>query len=160
MAQSVDLSEYSKRELKNTARAIRSLGPEATKEAQQQISKLSEFALQKIQAAAWSDREAVPAKIALGGRVRRKSLIAELAFGFVRQTFSGGATSQINTKDDPGGPGILGGWEFGSKTRKQFPQWSKEGRFIYPTLRAIQPDIVNSWEEVATSVIRKWSSGR
>lgn len=160
MPQAVELSAYSKRELKSTARAIRSLGDEAKDEAQQAVGKLTSFALQKIQQTAYSDKEAVPYRIAMGGRIRKKSLIAEIGFGFARQQLSGGATTQINERDTPDGPGILGGWEFGSKTKSQFPAWAKEGRFIYPTLRAIQPDIVAEWERVSTEVIRKWSRGR
>lgn len=158
MAQSVDLSEYSKRELRDTAKAIRSLGDEAKKDAQEAISKISQFGLTKIQQKAYSLGEPVPAAIAASGRIRKTSVLAEIAFGSRRQ-LTGGATTQINTRD-ANGPGILGGWEFGSKLRKQFPSWAKEGRFIYPTLKAIQPDILKAWEEVATSVIRKWSRGR
>lgn len=157
MAKAVELSAYSKRELASTARAIRSLGPEAKQEAQQAISKISEFGLRKIQQKAYSLGESVPRAIADSGRIRKSSVLAEIAFGSRRQ-LTGGATTQINTRE-VSGPGILGGWEFGSKTRQQFPNWSKEGRFIYPTLKAIQPDIVQAWEDVATSVIRKWSRG-
>ena len=155
MAQAVELSAYSKRELRKTAAVIRSLGDEAKTEAQQAIRDISRFGLSKIQMAAGAKGETVPRLIAESGRIRQKSLTAEIAFGSRRQ-LSGGATTQINTRDDAG-PGILGGWEFGSKTRPQFPAWAKEGRFIYPTLKAIQPDIVSAWEQVAESVIRKWA---
>jgi hypothetical protein len=45
---------------------------------------------------------------------------------------------------------------------KQFPVWSgREGRgsrgwFIYPTLRAVQPDIVKKWEQGFSKIVKEY----
>ena len=84
----------------------------------------------------------------------KSSKIGELSFGFVSQKFSGGGT----TKD------LWGGTEFGSNKFKQFPIWSgqspkgagSQGWFIYPTLREIQPDIIDKWENAFDRILKEW----
>ncbi len=64
----------------------------------------------------------------------------------------GGATTQT----------LWGGIEFGSNKFKQFPAYSgRQGRgsrgwFIYPTLRRIQPELINKWEESFNRIIKEW----
>jgi hypothetical protein len=75
-----------------------------------------------------------------------------LSFGFVSQKFSGGGTTQQ----------LWGGYEFGSNKFKQFPIWSgsqgrgSKGWFIYPTLRAEQPNIIAKWENAFTEILKEW----
>lgn len=159
----LDVSAYTKKELRQLAKLLRDMGDEATAEAQQIGGKLAAFGLAKIQAAA-STRGTAASRIADGAKVRKKSKMAEIAFGFASQRFTGGGTTQINSGTN-GGPGLLAGLEFGSSTYAQFPKWSgksptgrgSRGYFIYPTLRAIQPDIVEEWTKSLDSIIKKWS---
>ncbi len=64
----------------------------------------------------------------------------------------GGATTQT----------LWGGIEFGSNKFKQFPAYSgRQGRgsrgwFIYPTLRRIQPELINKWEQSFDRIIKEW----
>jgi hypothetical protein len=75
-----------------------------------------------------------------------------MSFGFAAQKFSGGGTTQQ----------LWGGYEFGSNKYKQFPIWSgREGRgskgwFIYPTLKAEQPQIVSQWAEAFSQIVKVW----
>jgi hypothetical protein len=75
-----------------------------------------------------------------------------MSFGFASQKFSGGGTTQQ----------LWGGYEFGSNKYKQFPIWSgREGRgskgwFIYPTLKAEQPQIVSQWAEAFSHIVKVW----
>jgi hypothetical protein len=75
-----------------------------------------------------------------------------MSFGFASQKFSGGGTTQQ----------LWGGYEFGSNKYKQFPIWSgREGRgskgwFIYPTLKAEQPQIVSQWAEAFSQIVKVW----
>jgi hypothetical protein len=91
-------------------------------------------------------------RIATGAVVSKSSKIGEISYGFARQKFSGGGTTQQ----------LWGGYEFGSNKFKQFPVWSgREGRgsrgyFIYPTLRAQQPQIIAQWEAGFSKIVRKW----
>jgi hypothetical protein len=75
-----------------------------------------------------------------------------MSFGFASQKFSGGGTTQK----------LWGGYEFGSNKYKQFPIWSgREGRgskgwFIYPTLKAEQPQIISQWAEAFSQIVKVW----
>jgi hypothetical protein len=75
-----------------------------------------------------------------------------MSFGFASQKFSGGGTTQQ----------LWGGYEFGSNKYRQFPIWSgREGRgskgwFIYPTLKAEQPQIVSQWAEAFSQIVKVW----
>jgi hypothetical protein len=94
----------------------------------------------------------VASPIAAGSRVSKSSKIGEISIGFASQKFSGGGTTQQ----------LWGGSEFGSNKFKQFPVWSgKEGRgsrgwFIYPTLRAEQPYLIDQWENAFDRIIKEW----
>jgi hypothetical protein len=106
----------------------------------------------KVTAAAGGRPNKAAIRIAQGSRVSKSSKVGEISYGFVSQKFSGGGTTQQ----------LWGGYEFGSNKFKQFPVWSgREGRgsrgyFIYPTLRAEQPHIINEWENAFTKILKEW----
>jgi len=159
---------YSKRELNQISRVLRNMGEIAKKDAQQKIQELAAKELAAIRVTAAS-RGKVAQRIAEGGQVKKSSLQGEIKFGFASQKFSGGATTQFNTRNDPPGnrPGIGGGYEFGSKKYPNMPRWSgpmpkgpgSRGWFIYPTVRALQPTIIKEFEEIVTSMLKEWSDG-
>lgn len=142
---------YDKADLRRITSAFKAMDDEATSAAKRESSALAEFAQGKIRESATS-RGKVADRIAQGSRVSKSSKIGELSFGYTSQKFSGGAT----TRD------LWGGTEFGSNKFKQFPIWSgSEGRgskgwFIYPTLRAIQPDIIAKWENAFDRILKEW----
>ena len=142
---------YDKADLRRITSAFKAMDDEATNAAKRESSALAEFAQSKIRESATS-RGKVADRIAQGSRVSKSSKIGELSFGYTSQKFSGGAT----TRD------LWGGTEFGSNKFKQFPIWSgSEGRgskgwFIYPTLRAIQPDIIAKWENAFDRILKEW----
>ena len=82
----------------------------------------------------------------------KTSKIGELSYGFARQKFSGGGTTQI----------LWPGMEFCSKRFKQFPSYSGRsgkggtGYFIYPTLREIQPEIIKQWESGFDEILKEY----
>jgi len=106
----------------------------------------------KIVGASGNLKNQVASKIAAGSTVSKSAKTGELSFGFARQKLSGGGTTQQ----------LWGGYEFGSNKFKQFPVWSgREGRgsrgyFIYPTLRAEQPYIINQWENAFSRILKEW----
>ena len=124
---------------------------EAIAAAKRESSALAEFAQGKIKEKS-NTRGIAAQRIAQGSRVSKSSKIGELSFGFASQKFSGGGTTQQ----------LWGGNEFGSNKFKQFPIWSgNEGRgskgwFIYPTLRAIQPEIITQWENAFDRILKEW----
>ena len=150
MSDSVEIA-YDKADLRRVLGAFKAMDAEATVQAKAASGALAEFAQDKIIGTA-SGRGRAAEKIARGSKVSKSSKIGELSFGFAGQKFSGGGTTQQ----------LWGGNEFGSNKFKQFPVWSgREGRgsrgwFIYPTLRAIQPEIIAKWENAFDKILKEF----
>jgi hypothetical protein len=142
---------YDKADLRGILGAFKGMDAEAVAEAKKVSNGLATYLQGKIVDAALN-RDLASIRIATGARVSKSSKIGELSFGFVSQKFSGGGTTQM----------LWGGFEFGSNKYKQFPIWSgREGRgsrgwFIYPTLRAEQPHIINEWEYAFSKIVKEW----
>lgn len=147
-----DAISYEKRDLMAIVKVLKAMDDEATNQAKQESGAIAEFAQGKIKDRA-GGRGVVASRVADGSRVSKSSKIGEISFGFASQRFSGGATTQM----------LWGGTEFGSNKFKQFPVWSgstgrgSTGWFIYPTLRAIQPEIINKWENAFDKILKEWS---
>jgi len=147
-----DPISYDKSELRGIIGAFKGMDDEAVAEAKKVSNGLATFLQGKIVSAANNRPNQAASRIAAGSRVSKSSKIGELSFGFVSQKFSGGGTTQM----------LWGGFEFGSNKFRQFPVWSgREGRgsrgyFIYPTLRAEQPEIIAQWEAAFSKILKEW----
>ena len=145
---------YDKKDLRDIYKAFKLMDEQATDEARRQSAALAYFASEEIKQAARGRTKAgaVAQRVADGVSISKSSKIGEFRYGFARQKFSGGATTQT----------LWGGVEFGSNKFKQFPTYSgrsgrgSRGWFIYPTLRRIQPELINKWEESFTRIIKEW----
>ena len=143
---------YDKAQLRGILQAFKGMDEAAVSQAKAVSNGLATYVQSKIISSAGSRPNKAAARVAQGSRVSKSSKIGELSFGFVSQKFSGGGTTQQ----------LWGGYEFGSNKFKQFPVWSgREGRgsrgyFIYPTLRAEQPHIINEWENAFTKILKEW----
>ena len=153
MAESKEVVQYDKAELRAITGAFKAMDDEAISQAKEQSSALAKYLQGKIIVASgqlfnWK----VAGKIAEGIKVSTSSKIGELSIGFASQKFSGGAS----TRD------LWGGSEFGSNKYKQFPIWSgstgrgSTGYFIYPTLRAEQSYLIAEWEKAFTSIVKRF----
>jgi hypothetical protein len=146
-----DAISYDKAELRAITRSFKAMDEEATNQAKKVSSELADYVKSKVIDTA-SNRGIAASRIATGAVVSKSSKIGEISYGFARQKFSGGGTTQQ----------LWGGNEFGSNKFKQFPVWSgREGRgsrgwFIYPTLRSVQPDIVKRWENAFDKVVKEF----
>ena len=146
-----DAIAYDKADLRKIIGAFKGMDDQAVSQAKTQSSALADFVRGNISEAA-ADRGIVASRIAQGSRVSKSSKIGEISYGFVSQKFSGGATTQ----------NLWGGEEFGSNKYKQFPIWSgrygrgSKGWFIYPTLRRLQPEILNRWETAFSEILKEW----
>jgi hypothetical protein len=146
---------YNKSDLRDVLKAFKLMDVQATEEARTQSAALAYFASEEIKAAAGTRTKGTKAaqRIADGVSISKSSKIGEFSYGFARQKFSGGATTQT----------LWGGYEFGSNKFKQFPTYSgRQGRgsrgwFIYPTLRRIQPELVNKWETAFDRILKEWA---
>jgi hypothetical protein len=143
---------YDKAQLRGILQAFKGMDETAVSQAKAVSNGLATYVQSKIISSAGNRPNKAADRIAQGSRVSKSSKIGELSFGFVSQKFSGGGTTQQ----------LWGGYEFGSNKFKQFPVWSgREGRgsrgyFIYPTLRAEQPHIINEWENAFTKILKEW----
>jgi len=145
---------YNKSDLRDIYKAFKLMDEQATDEARTQSAALAYFASEEIKQAAGQRTKSskVAQRVADGVSISKSSKIGEFRYGFARQKFSGGATTQT----------LWGGVEFGSNKFKQFPTYSgRQGRgsrgwFIYPTLRRIQPELINKWEQSFDRIIKEW----
>ena len=151
MSDSVEIA-YDKADLRRVTSAFKAMDAEAVTQAKVVSGGLATYVQGKIVQAATLRPNDAADRIASGSRVSKSSKIGELSFGFVSQKFSGGGTTQQ----------LWGGYEFGSNKYKQFPLWSgREGRgsrgwFIYPTLRAEQPNIIAKWENAFSKILKEY----
>jgi hypothetical protein len=149
-----DTIAYNKSDLRDLYKAFKLMDDQATEEARTQSSALATYASEEIKTAARGRTKSgkVAQRVADGVSISKSSKIGEFRYGFARQKFSGGATTQT----------LWGGVEFGSNKFKQFPTYSgRQGRgsrgwFIYPTLRRIQPELINKWQEGFSRIIKEW----
>jgi hypothetical protein len=142
---------YDKAELRSIIKAFKVMDDEAVDAAKQESSALATYVQRNIFEAAGA-RGTVASRIAQGSKVSSSSKVGEISYGFVAQKFSGGAT----TRD------LWGGEEFGSNKFRQFPIWSgrygrgSRGWFIYPTLRKLQPEILQKWNTAFNEIVKVW----
>ena len=160
---------YDKKELAQFSKVIRNMSEIAVEETKRRVGELAERELSEIRNVAKS-RGKVADRVAQGGKVKKSSVLGEISFGFAGQKFSGGATTQFNTRKDPKGSrlGIGAAVEFGSNKYPQFPRWSggmskgagSRGWFIYPTIRHLQPTIIKEFEDIILAVRKEFSDGK
>jgi hypothetical protein len=147
-----DAITYDKSDLRGIIKAFKAMDETAVEQAKGVSNGLATYLQSKIKSAASTRPNDAASRIADGSRVSKSSKIGEISFGFVSQKFSGGGTTQQ----------LWGGYEFGSNKYKQFPVWSgRQGRgsrgyFIYPTLRAEQPQIIAQWESAFSKILKEW----
>jgi hypothetical protein len=147
-----DAISYDKAELRAITRSFKAMDDQAIAQTKKASSELADYVKGKIVDAAGRTNNRLDDRVAAGAKVSKSSKVGEISFGFAGQKLSGGGTTQQ----------LWGGAEFGSNKKKQFPVWSgREGRgsrgwFIYPTLRAVQPYIVNQWEEAFTKIVKEY----
>lgn len=146
---------YDRKELRAVIGAFKAMSDEASAVAKTESSALADFAKSSIidGSALMPVNQASALRIATGIKVSKSSKIGELRIGFASQKFSGGGS----TLD------LLYGTEFGSKRYKQFPIRSpregqgNRGYFIYPTLRRIQPELIQRWEIAFDRIIKEFN---
>jgi hypothetical protein len=160
---------YDKKELMQFAKVMRNMSDIAVEETRRRVGELAQRELNEIRQIA-SSRGKVANRVAQGGKIKKSSLLGEISFGFASQKFSGGATTQFNTRNDPKGSrtGIGAASEFGSGKYPQFPRWSgpmpkgpgSRGWFIYPTIRHLQPTIIKEFEDIILAIRKEFNDGQ
>jgi hypothetical protein len=159
MADSIDIF-YDKQQTRQILRSFKAMSDQAVDESKRMGFELASYAVGQIRGAARTPQEI---RIAETGRAKKSSKIGEFSFGYQRQAFSGGANTTRNTeRQPPYGKGILAGVEFGSSRSRNFrPRTARfkgggnSGYFINPTLRKIQPDLIDKWEKAFLRILRE-----
>ena len=149
-----EVDAYNRREIREVIKAFKAMDDAAVEEAKKVSGALADYALGKIQQAAATRTVAtkVAVRITQGGKVSKTSKVGEISLGFASQKFSGGADTKR----------LWAGMEFGSNRYKQFPARTPRyrkgnyGYFIYPTLKAAQPHIINEWQDAFSKIIKEF----
>jgi len=156
MADNIEFSAFTKRELGKLAKTFQTMGDEAVEESRKVAYDISLLAESEIKSAGYSRTKANKAvrRVVDGASVSRSSKTGRLSYGFANQRLSGGGSTRI----------LWQGLEFGSKKFKQFPTWSgraprggSNGYFIFPTLRKIQPQLTLKYLQAMNKVVENWS---
>ena len=87
---------YNRQDLRDVLKAFKAMDDQATEEARTQSAALAYFASQEIKATAATRTKSGKAvqRVADGVSISKSSKIGEFSYGFARQKFSGGATTQ------------------------------------------------------------------
>ena len=150
-----EVEAYNRKEIREVIRAFKAMDDTAIAEAKKVSGALADYALGKIKAASGTRTIAtkVATRITSGGKVSKSSKVGEISLGFASQRFSGGGTTKT----------LWAGMEFGSNRFKQFPNRTprlgqgNRGYFIYPTLKAAQPHIINEWQNAFSKIIKEYA---
>lgn len=159
MADQVEIT-YNKQQQRQILRAFKAMSDEAVAQSKRMGFELADYAVGQIRGSAQTVQER---RIAETGRAKKSSKIGEFSFGYQRIAFSGGADTSRNTeRQPPYGRGILAGVEFGSSRSRQFrPRTARfkgggnSGYFINPTLRKIQPTLIDKWERAFIKILKE-----
>jgi hypothetical protein len=147
MAEQVKV-EYDKADIRQILRSFKAMDDEAIAQSKKVSSELAEYAAGKIKSYAVGSRFVASSRVADNVKISKSSKIGEFSYGFKSQKlFSGGAS----TLD------MVYGLEFGSVNYPQFPPRRKEGYFIYPTLRQIQPELIKRWEAAFDEILKEFN---
>jgi hypothetical protein len=150
-----EVEAYNRGEIREVIRAFKAMDETAIEEAKKVSGALADYALGKIKEAAGTRTVAtkVATRITAGGKVSKSSKVGEISLGFASQRFSGGGTTKS----------LWGGMEFGSNRFKQFPRRTptlgrgNAGYFIFPTLKAAQPHIIQEWQQAFSKIIKEFA---
>lgn len=146
MAEQVKV-EYDKADIRQILRSFKAMSDEAIQQSKRVGFELADFAAGKIKNYAVGSRFIASSRVADNVKISKSSKIGEFAYGYKSQRFFSGGASTLD---------MVYGLEFGSNRLPQFPPRRKEGYFIYPTLRRLQPEIIDKWEKSFDKILKEF----
>ena len=146
MAEQVKV-EYDKADIRQILRSFKAMTDEAIAQSKRVGFELADFAAGKIKNYAVGSRFIGSSRVADNVKISKSSKIGEFAYGYKSQKFFSGGASTLD---------MVYGLEFGSNRYPQFPARRKEGYFIYPTLRKLQPEIIDKWEKSFDKILKEF----
>jgi hypothetical protein len=139
--------EYDKADIRQIVRSFKGMSDEAVTQAKKVSNALADKAANKIRAYAVGSRFVASSRVADNVKVSKTSKIGEFSYGYKSQRFFSGGASTLD---------MVYGLEFGSNQYPQFPARRREGYFIYPTLRKLQPEIIKDWERGFDEILKEF----
>jgi hypothetical protein len=141
-------AEYDKADLRIILKSFKAMSDEAVNQSKKVGYDLAEYAAGKIRNYAVGSRYVASSRIAENVKLSKSSKIGEFAYGYKSQrVFSGGGSTEE----------LVAGLEFGASQYSQFPAHrGKQGYFIYPTLRKIQPELIDRWETAFDRILKEF----
>ena len=139
--------EYDKADIRQILRSFKAMSDEAIAQSKRVGFELADFAAGKVRAYAAGSRYLSSTRVADNVKVSKSSKIGEFGYGYKSQKFFSGGASTLD---------MVYGLEFGSNRYPQFPARRKEGYFIYPTLRKIQPELIDKWENSFEKILKEF----
>lgn len=141
-------AEYDRADIRQILKSFKAMDDEAVAQSKRVGFDLAQLAAGKIKSFAVGSRYIASSRIAENVKISKSSKIGEFSFGFKSQRFfSGGASTET----------LVAGLEFGAKDYPQFPAHKgKTGYFIYPTLRKIQPELIDKWETAFDKILKEF----
>ena len=139
--------EYDKADIRQILRSFKAMSDEAIAQSKRVGFELADFAAGKIKNYAVGSRFIASSRVADNVKISKSSKIGEFAYGYKSQKFFSGGASTLD---------MVYGLEFGSTNYPQFPPRRKEGYFIYPTLRKLQPEIIDKWEKSFDKILKEF----
>ena len=140
-------AEYDKADIRIILKSFKAMSDEAVSESKKVGFDLAEYAAGKIRSYALGSRFIGSSRVADNVKVSKSSKIGEFAYGYKSQRFFSGGASTLD---------MVYGLEFGSNRLPQFPARKKEGSFIYPTLRKLQPELIKRWESSFDKILKEF----
>lgn len=140
--------EYDKQDIRLILKSFKAMSDEAIAKSKSVGYELAELASGKIKSFAVGSRYVASSRVADNVKVSKSSKIGEFAYGFKSQKYFSGGASTLD---------MVYGLEFGSTRLPQFPARKKEGYFIYPTLRKIQPELIKRWESAFDDILKEFN---
>jgi hypothetical protein len=139
--------EYDKADIRQILRAFKAMSDQAIAQSKRVGFELADFAAGKIKNYSVGSRFIASSRVADNVKISKSSKIGEFAYGYKSQKFFSGGASTLD---------MVYGLEFGSTNYPQFPPRRKEGYFIYPTLRKLQPEIIDKWEKSFDKILKEF----
>jgi len=139
--------EYDRSDIRTILRSFKAMSDEAIAQSKKVSFELADFAAGKIRNYAVGSRFIATSRVTDNVKVSKSSKIGEFSYGYKSQKFFSGGASTLD---------MVYGLEFGSNQYPQFPGRRREGYFIYPTLRKLQPEIIKEWEKGFSDILKEF----
>lgn len=139
------------KQLRDLYAVFKTMDKESGAQLRNDVQKISQSAAEEIKQAAYGAMYGKQAERVAKSVKANRDRIPNVTIGGSRFKFSGGVPSGT----------VLFGNEFGAGNGfpnggRRFPFPRKQGNWIFPTLRRIQPTVTHQWKQAVDKILRNW----